>query len=84
MKRLQVLIEEAEYERIKAVARRERLSLAEWVRRALRLAVRAEPSGDPEEKLAAIRAASRHSFPTGDIEQILEEIARGALNGPSG
>ena len=33
--------------------------------------------GNAEHKLAALRAASRHAFPTASIEQILAEIARG-------
>lgn len=32
---------------------------------------------DPEIKLAALRRAAAMSHPTGDIEQILEEIERG-------
>jgi len=47
------------------------------VRQALRAARRRQPSGDVQKKLGAIRAASRHDFPTADIEQMLAEIARG-------
>lgn len=47
--------------------------LLEWVRQALRAA----PEGDPKKKLAAVRAAARHEFPTADIGQMLAEIERG-------
>jgi hypothetical protein len=77
MKRMQVLLDEAEYRRIRTIARRRGMTLAEWVRQALRNAFRQEPLGDRDRKLASIRAAAVHQFPTGDIDQILEEIARG-------
>ena len=39
----------------------------------LRLAAREAPSGSVDRKLAAIRAADRHDFPTADIDQMLRE-----------
>jgi hypothetical protein len=53
------------------------MTVAEWVRQALRAARRRRAVGDPKKKIAAIRAAARHSFPTADIEQMLAEIERG-------
>jgi hypothetical protein len=53
------------------------MTVAEWVRRSLRLARRAEPSRDAARKLAVVRAASRHAFPTSDIRQMIGEIERG-------
>ena len=76
-KRMQVLIEDGEYQRIRRVARRRGMTLAEWVRQALRAAYREEPLGDRDKKLAAIRAAAKHEFPTADIDQMLAEIASG-------
>lgn len=76
-KRLQVLLEEAEMAAVRRAARQQRLTTAEWVRQALRAARRAEPEGDPKKKLAAVRAAARHEFPTADIGQMLAEIERG-------
>jgi hypothetical protein len=32
---------------------------------------------DPESKLKAVRRATKHSFPTVDVGQMLEEIERG-------
>ena len=78
-KRLQVLVDEKEYREIQQVARRSRMTVAEWVRQALRLARRREPLRDAERKLEAVRAAAKHEFPTGEIDQILSEIERGYL-----
>lgn len=76
-KRLQVLLEEEELEAIRALAAREGLTVSEWVRGALRRARREDTAGDPASKLAAVRAAARHGFPTADIEEMLAEIEQG-------
>lgn len=76
-KRLQVLLDESEWREIQRAARARRVTIAEWVRQALRLARRQEPSGDLDRKLAAVRAGARHAFASGDIEQILDEIEQG-------
>jgi hypothetical protein len=79
-KRLQVLLDERELREIQKIARRQRLTVAEWVRQALRTAKRREPTGDAARKLEAIRGAARHAFPTGGIEEMLREIARGQMS----
>ena len=79
-KRLQVLLEEAEWREIQRAARAQRMTVAEWVRGALRAARRREPVGDTSKKLDVIRLAARHSFPTGDIDQMLAEVERGYVN----
>jgi len=61
------------------MARARRVCLAEWVRQALDVARRREPVGDVSKKLEAIRAAAKHEFPTGDIEDMLAEIEQGYL-----
>lgn len=76
-KRLQVVLDGAEYQRIQRLARRQGTTVSEWVRVALRGAARAQPLGAPERKLAAVRAAAEHRFPTADIDQMLDEIERG-------
>ncbi|MCX7962646.1 MAG: ribbon-helix-helix protein, CopG family [Burkholderiales bacterium] len=76
-KRLQVLLDDAEMRELRRLARRSNTTVAEWVRRALRAARRAEPARDAGRKLAAIRAAARHAYPTADIERMLAEIERG-------
>jgi hypothetical protein len=80
-KRLQVLLDDAELRAIQRIARREKLTTAEWVRRRLREgAERGRP--DTGSKLAAIHAAYRHQAPAPDIEQMLDEIERGYASDP--
>lgn len=81
-KRLQVLLDDSELRTIQRLARREKLTTAEWVRRRLREGA-ASSRGDTASKLAAIHAAYRHTsdVPEPDIEQMLDEIELGYLNG---
>ena len=65
---------------IRKAARLNRMTVTEWVRNALRAALRRELEGDRARKLAAIRKAARHRFPAPPIEQMLEEIERGYLS----
>lgn len=58
-------------------ARRLGVTVSEWVRRALKDSRRQLPSGEPSRKLAAVRAATRHDFPSGSIHKMLSEIERG-------
>mgnify|MGYP001579929998 CR=1 FL=1 len=74
--------EEAELRELRRTARRNKVTVAEWVRRALRAARRSEPTRDADRKLAVVRAAVRRDFPVGEIGQMLSEIERGYLNGP--
>jgi hypothetical protein len=76
-KRLQVILQDAEYREIKRAADAQRLTIAAWVRQALAAARRREPVGDVGKKLDAVRAAVRHSYPTADINDMLVEIERG-------
>lgn len=76
-RRLQVLLGEEEFDQLQEIARSEGLTLSEWVRQVLRRARAERPSGDRARKLAAVRAAARHSFPTADIDEMLEEIELG-------
>jgi hypothetical protein len=76
-KRLQVLLEETEFREIRRVAKRNGMTVAEWVRQALRAARQREPTMDTLKKLETVRAAVRHAFPTGDIATMLAEIERG-------
>lgn len=79
--RLQVLFEDDEIAEIRRAARRNRLTVAEWVRQALRRARRDEPASDPKRKLAAVREAARGAYPTADIGQMLTEIEGGYRTG---
>ena len=76
-KRLQVLLPPEELSDIQRLAKRESLTVGEWVRRALREARIRRPVSEPDKKLKAIRRAVTHSFPTGDMEQMLDEIGKG-------
>jgi hypothetical protein len=76
-KRLQVVVDDAELHRYQRAAGRSGLTLAEWVRQALRSAERTTAVGDPDRKLGAIRRATAHEFPAPDIEQMLAEIEHG-------
>jgi hypothetical protein len=66
-----------------AAARSERMTVAEWVGQALRAARRAVSTADVDQRLAAIRTAARHEFPTADIDPMNEEIVRGYVDGPA-
>ncbi len=79
-KRLQVLLPPEELLDIQRLAKRESLTVGEWVRRALREARVRRPVSEPEKKLKAIRRSVAHSFPSGDIAQMLDEIAKGYEN----
>lgn len=78
-KRLQVILDDEEWEEIREVARDQRLSVSEWVRQTLREARRRLPEGERGRKLDALRAATRHSFPTASVERMLADIESGYL-----
>ena len=80
-KRLQVLIDDVEYKQFQRLAKRRGMTVAEWVRQALRAAFREEPLGSTEKKLAVVRAAVKQEVPTADIDRMLDEISAGY--GPS-
>ena len=52
------------------------MTVAEWVRQALRKA-REDHPGTADAKLRAIADAARNQFPTADIETMLREIEEG-------
>ncbi len=81
-KRMQVLLDDREYQRLQRIAKRHHMTLAEWVRQALRAAAREEPEGDPGKKLAVVREAATHGYPTADIGQMLQEIEAGYAGDP--
>jgi hypothetical protein len=57
------------------------MSIAEWVRQSLAAARRQQPEGSVTKKLEALRIATQHQFPVGDIDQMLAEIEAGYLGG---
>jgi len=80
-KRLQVLLAEEEMREIRRLARQQRTSVAEWVRRALRAARQRQPDRSVETKIQSVRAGAEHHFPTADIADMLREIESGYLKG---
>ena len=70
-------MDEDELREIQRIARTRRMTVAEWVRQALRSAGQSEPLREASKKLEVVRAAARHSYPTGDIDQMLGEIEKG-------
>jgi hypothetical protein len=79
-KRLQVLLDDAEWRELREAAGRQGLTVSEWVRRTLREAHQQESTGDVDAKLRAVRQAVGFEFPTADIDQMLDEIERGYLS----
>jgi hypothetical protein len=81
-KRLQVLLDDDELRQIQRVAKRERLTTAEWVRQRLREARQRDARPDIARKLAAIHRAYQHqpATPAPDIDQMLAEIEQGYLD----
>jgi hypothetical protein len=80
-KRLQVILRDSDYREIQRAARLRGMSIAEWVRQALEAARHREPTSSVAKKLAVIRAAAKHEFPSGDIETMLAEIESGYGSG---
>ena len=76
-KRLQVILKDPEYRELQRMARSRHMSIAQWVRQALDFARRREPVGEVGKKLEVIRAATRHDYPSGDIDSMLSEIESG-------
>ena len=75
-RRLQVRFGEAEFLEIRESARQCRMTVAEWVRQALRRARHEHPAA-VDARLAAVAQATRHEFPAADIDVMLREIEAG-------
>ena len=74
-KKLQISLNDAEYEEIVDLARSRDMSVAQWISEALRSA--RERDSERDRKLQVIRTAAKHNFPAPDIEEMLDEIERG-------
>ena len=79
--RLQVLFEDDEMDELRRIARRHRMTVAEWVRQALRAARADEPYAEPARKLSVVREAVQGAYPTSDIDQMLAEVELGRFGG---
>lgn len=71
------MLKDGEYREIRRIARSRRMSVSEWVRRALDVALRESPAGDMKKKLEAIRRAVQYQFLVTDIEGMLDETEKG-------
>lgn len=80
-KRLQILVTEPEFEQLRAAARASRVSVGEWVRRAIRRGFEQPLTRTNDAKLLAIREALAVYAPTADIEQMNAEIEQGYQSG---
>jgi iron-sulfur cluster repair protein YtfE (RIC family) len=80
-KRIQVVLNDAEYREIQQNATLQNVSITEWIQQALRSAFRKEFHSriSPKQKLEAVRSAAKHSFPTSEIEDMLAQIEQGYL-----
>ena len=75
-----MVLSDDEFEELQRVARSEGSTVSDLVRRALRQSRNAQATGDMDTKLAVLRAAVRHNFPTADIEDVLADIEHGYVS----
>jgi len=80
MKRLQILLSEAEMERLRVTANASNVSVGEWVRRAIRRAYSESETRSAETKMLAVREAVKVYAPTADVDQMNREIERGYVS----
>ena len=73
---LQVPLTKEEYRDLKAIASRLGQPVDEWARESL-LKAKSQQAHTVESKLKAIAEAAKHSYPVGDIEDMLAEIEAG-------
>jgi hypothetical protein len=69
-KRLQILVPPELDSRVRKAAQREKLSQGAWIRRAIERSLQVTPGGSPVDRLKALAG------PTGDIEEVLADLAR--------
>lgn len=86
-RRLQVELGNREFEQIRMMARRQRMSVDDWILKVLREAHRSQPqrgaeAEEADRKLALLDRAMEYEFPTADIDQMLAEVQRGYLPSP--
>ena len=77
-KQLEILLDDAEYAAIEEAARRQGISVSEWVRYMLRDAPRYERDR-AERKRRALAKGLLCNHPTADIDQMLQEIKDGYM-----
>jgi hypothetical protein len=78
---LQVVMADAQLEALRALAQQRGTTVSDVARQALQEVTAREPTGEPARKFAAIHAAARHTFPTGDVTELLDDVERGRGSG---
>ncbi|MDB5038109.1 MAG: hypothetical protein JWQ35_1637 [Bacteriovoracaceae bacterium] len=76
-KRLQVLLPDADYKALIRGVRALKMSVSDWVRDQIREGLQKGKSESAEERLSKILKYAKYSGPTGNIENMLNEIERG-------
>ncbi len=71
------MLPDDEYLAVENAATRQGKPVARIVRESIRRSLAEEVGADPEQRIAAVLRFARFSGPTGEIEQILDEIERG-------
>ena len=79
--RLQVLLDEEELRSLKECAKKEKITVSDWVRRALRHEMNERPAEGARKKLEMIRRYARYDFPSGDYDTLAAEIESGYGSG---
>ena len=62
---------------VRSVSEAQHMTVAEWVRQALRRERREQPVTTAERKLQCVREAAAYAYPTAKIGDMLLEIERG-------
>ena len=83
-KRLQVVLADSEMRDIRLVAKAQHVTVAEWVRQALRKERNQQPSTNAERKIQCVRAAATNSYPTSDMGELLRDIEHGRFGSGEG
>jgi hypothetical protein len=76
-KRLQVVLSDGEMAEVRSVSEAQRMTVAEWVRQALRKERLGQPTTTADRKLQCVREAAAYAYPTAKIGDMLQEIERG-------
>lgn len=76
-----MVVDDADLRELRKAAKADGVTVSEWVRSALREAMKQRPRGDSKRKLDVIRAAAQYDFPAPDVDQMNAEIAGGYASG---
>jgi hypothetical protein len=74
---VEVALTDSEFQKIKKLAHSENVSIAEWVRVALNLALQRESAIEIGRKLEVVHAAAQYDYPIGDMVCVLRNIEKG-------